>query len=94
MKNESRIGEVANQVSGSMGGIIKEISAIKQALGGIDNVKSDVANLMKGMGALAGVVMQPKKKPKGFRMQKGADKKTTGIIVDYDDGSMEEMGVQ
>ena len=94
LKNESRIGEVAEQVSGSMGGIISEIAEIKKGMDAIDGVKTDVANLMKGMGALAGVVMQPKKKPKGLRMKKGDDKKTVGIIVDFDDNTSEEMEVQ
>ena len=93
-RNEEKIGEVAEQVSGSMGGIIKEIGSIKSAMAGLDSVKSEVATIKQGLGAMAGMMMTPKKKPKGFRLKKGDDKKTTGIAVDYDDGSVEEIGVQ
>ena len=37
--------------------------------------------------------MQPKKKPRGFKMKKGMDKKTNAVVVEFDDGSSDELPV-
>ena len=42
---------------------------------------------------LAGVVLQPKRKPKGFAMKKDAAKKTRAVMVTYDDDTTEELPV-
>ena len=89
--NESRIGEVAEQVSGSMSGVLEEIASIKSALSGN---ATEVGDLKKGMGAMVGVLMAPKKKPSAMRLKKGADKKTQAVLFDFDDGTTEEMQVR
>jgi hypothetical protein len=96
-QNEARIGEVANQVSTSMQGVSQELEAIKTglgearaALGEIESLKSDMRNVGQGLVAVAGSVV--KKKPKGFRLKKDGPK-TTGVEVNYDDGTFEEIAV-
>lgn len=94
--NESKIGEVADNVTSSMSGVAEQIAAIKAALSesesGMGTMKSDIAMLGHGMGAMLGVVSQPKRKPKGFALKKDG-KKTNAVVVSYDDGSQEEMAV-
>lgn len=92
-QNESRIGEVANQVTESMNSVGKEIAAIKQDLTGMTEIKGQVDELKKGLGAMVGVMMQPKKKAKGFKFKKSGGKRTTGVMVEYDDGSTEDLPV-
>ena len=94
-QNESKITEVADSVGNSMASVASEIAMIKQSLSdtgaGITSMMND---MRKGMGAMAGIIMQPKKKANGFKLQKPDGKKTNSVIVTYDDGSNEELTVQ
>lgn len=86
-QNESRITDVANGVMESMKGISSEIENIK---GGLAEVKDHGAMLGQGIS----LMMRPKKKPTGFKLKKGDDKKTKSVAVSYDDGTEEELSVQ
>ena len=92
-ENEARIGEVAGKVDSSLGGFSGNLERIENDLASVKALKGDVEQLMKGMGALAGVVMSPKKRPVGFELKK-MGKKTTGVVIRHDDGTVEEMAVK
>lgn len=87
--NEEKIGQVAEGVTKSVGEITGEILQIKQAL---QTHAGGIGDITKGLGAMIGVMMQPKKKPKGFIMKKDG-KKTVGVLAQFDDGSTEEIAV-
>jgi hypothetical protein len=89
--------EVAQKVSNSMQAISKEIQAIKQQVDQGNEIRGAVdAFLVQGMGAIAKAATSSttKKKAKGMVLRKGADKKTDAVIVNYDDGSSDEMPVK
>ena len=90
-ENESRITEVAGSVAQSMRGVGAEIEAIKEAL-------SKATKSMQEQGALLGqgmaMVLQPKKRAKGFKLNKSDGKKTSSVVVSYDDGTAEELAVE
>ena len=88
--NESAIGEVAQGVTKSMGEVASEIMQIKDAL---QSNASGLGNLTQGLGAMFGVMMQPKRKAKGFVLKKPDGKKTSAVVVNYDDGTTDEMMV-
>jgi hypothetical protein len=52
-----------------------------------------VDELRKGMGAMVGVMMTPKRKPTAVRLKKGDDKKTRSLQFDFDNGESEEIPV-
>lgn len=98
-KNESRIGEVADNVSTSMKGVSEQIKNIKSEL---DSAKESIA----GMTSMKDSVVQTgqavalmlhdaatKKKPKGFKFKKEGGK-TKGVVLEYHDGTSEEMPVE
>ena len=96
--NEARITEVSNGVISHMQEVAKDLqqiqSGIEGANSGFSQVTAQVDDLRKGLGALVGVVLAPKRKPKGFKLRKGADgKKTNAVVVEYDDNSAEELMV-
>jgi len=91
-----KVKEVAGNVSQSMDTIGKQIEAMKAQLAdtsGLDTIRQNVQELGKGLGMVAGAVMAPKRKPKGFMLKKGKDQKTTAIAIHFDDGSTDEMPV-
>ena len=88
--NESKICEVADSVTQHMGSVAEEIASIKSSLA--DN-QSGLQNITQGMGAMAGMMMQPKRKAKGFVLKKPDGKKTSAVVVSYDDGSEDTMEV-
>lgn len=89
--NEAKISDVANQVMQHMQGISGEIDAIKAGLAeATGTMKEHAVIIGQGMS----LMMQPKKKPSGFKLKKGGDKKTQAVVVHYDDGSFDEMPVQ
>ena len=90
VSNEDRVGRVAGEVSQNMKSVEERIAALSAELGA---AKSGMADINKGMGAVAGLLMQPKRKAKGFKMKKGADKRTSAVIVEFDDGTEDEMPV-
>jgi len=87
--NAQRFSDMAGSVSDSVSTVSSEISAIKQAL---QASQSDVQRLGQGLGVLAQMVTN-KRKPKGFSLKKPDGKKTSSVVVSYDDGSVEEMAV-
>lgn len=97
--NEARISGVANQVADSMKSVAGEIDMIKQSLASakssvdaVPMLQRTVEQLAQGMGAMASQMMQPKKSPKGFAMKKEGGK-TKAVVVQFNDGSEEEMPV-
>ena len=98
--NEARVGGVAEQVSQSMQSVAGEVDNLKSGLAAANSALSGMAELGRkvdvlgqGFGAMAGMMSAPKRKAKGFKMKKGADKRTSAVIVEFDDGTMEEMPV-
>ena len=98
--NEARVGGVADKVSESIKSVAAEIDGIKNglasansALSGMEDLKNKVDVLGQGLGAVAGVMSKPQRKAKGIKMKKGADKRTSAVVIDFDDGSREEMPV-
>ena len=90
-QNESRITEVASQVMQNMQAISGEIENIKSGLAAATGTMKDHTALIgQGMS----MMMQPKRKPSGFMLKKGLDKKTNAVVVNYSDGTSEEMPVQ
>lgn len=94
-ENESRIGQVADQVSQmiqivnrELGGMKSEIAEAKQGNGQINELKNALSEMAKGMTAIAMNVHQMGTKPqvKGYKVQKGADGKRTGLMVTFDNG--------
>lgn len=94
--NESRVKDLADNVSKAVGGIASEIQAIKQGMNATASTMGDVPMLSQKVDALAmgmGQMMsKPDRKPKGFRFNK-KDGKTVSVLVDYNDGQTEEMPV-
>lgn len=90
IQNAPKAVDIAEQVRQSMQSIAGEIDAIKSGL-------SDATAKMQEQGQIMGrglsVVMQPKRNPKGFTLKKPDGRKTSAVIVDYDDGSSDEMTV-
>lgn len=95
--NEGKITEVANDVIGHMQSVSGEMSAMKTAMESthqnMSGMGMQVDDLRKGLGAMAGMMMQPKKKPKGFALKKPDGKRTSAVVVEYDDGSTDEIVV-
>lgn len=88
--NEGRISEVANNVSESMRQISESMSGMMQAMNQNGN---NIGEMNKGLGAMFGLMMQPKKKAKAFNLIKPDGKKTSSVSVMYDDGSSEELSI-
>ena len=95
--NEGRITEISTGVIDHMRNVGDEIANIKATLDsatqGVGGLGGQVEDLKKGLGAMVGVMLAPKKKPRGFRLKKPDGKKTQAVVVDYDDGSAEELVV-
>lgn len=98
--NENRVGQVADSVAQSMQVVADEIVRIKEGLSSthealmdMSGVKDKVEMLNIGLGAVAGMMNTPKRKAKGFTLKKDANKQTNAVMVDYDDGSTDEMPV-
>lgn len=91
--NESRIGEVANQVTDGMKSVASEMATIKTSMESANQLAGKVDELHRGVGALAGVLLQPKRAPKGFSMKKDG-KKTKAVLIHYNDNTTDELPVQ
>lgn len=96
--NEERIGKVSQDLGSVAGDIGKQIESLKEAfehmqegMNEIGAIRGDVANLGQGLAMMAGMV-GGRKKPKGFGLKKEGTK-TKAVIVQYDDGSAEEMPI-
>lgn len=80
-------------ISSQVESLTKHVSQVKEALSAVEGIKGDVQLINKGLGALAAVVLMPKKKAKGVSLKKADGKKTSAVHVEYDDGSVEELSV-
>lgn len=101
----SKLHAEANAITAPMNEHAQGLADIRDALAATNNavqetfsrhaeaVNGDIGELRKGLGAMAQVIMTPKPKPKGFRLKKDG-KKTQAVVVDYHDGTSEEMPVQ
>jgi hypothetical protein len=94
--NEGKVAQVAGDVAKSMVNVGAELKAINTALADATKGRcwrqDDVQSLQQGMGILAVTTTKPKKKATGFKLKKDG-KKTKGVVVSYDDGSEEHLGV-
>lgn len=88
--NASMISSVANDVISSMALIRGDIEKMR---GGIESAHTALQNQSGLFGGSMQMMMQPKKRAKGISLKKGDDKKTRAVLVSYDDGSQEEIGV-
>ena len=70
-----------------------KLAEASKALTDMSGVTSEVGELKKGLGAMVGVMMAPKRKAKSMKLKKGADRKTQAVMVEYDDGTSDEMPV-
>lgn len=85
--------DAAQKVANSVAAIGEEIKKIKEQVDAGNQVR-DMADrvLLEGLTTVARTV-KPAKKVKGLKLKKGADKKTSALVVNYDDGSSEETPV-
>jgi len=81
------------KVTNAMTSIGDEIQKIRQQINDGNQVR-DIADrvLMGGISTLAASIPQSKKQ-KSVKFKKGADKKTSSVVIDYHDGSSEEIPV-
>ena len=87
--NEARV----SQVSDSVQSLLKEVEQVRDGIGeAMGDMKAQIDSLRGGLGAVAGVLATPKKKPKGISLKKDGAK-TKAAVIDYDDGSKEEIAV-
>ena len=92
--NEEKISGVVDQVTTSMSGIANEVNAIKQTLSSAtEEMDTKMAELKRGLVVMAGEIVRPKRKPRGFKLKKDGDQRTHAVVIDFDDGSAEEMSV-
>lgn len=90
-----KMSEDMSKVTTNIAGEIKAMSKqIADSSRGLEGVKSQVSSLQAGMGAMAGEMMKPKRKAKGFALKKKDGKKTNAVRIDYDDGSSDELEVK
>ena len=97
-QNESRIGEVADQVDQVIQTITADIGTLKSglmetrnSLNDIAQMKESVALLGQGFNAVAGAITR--KKPTGFSLKKSDGRKTSAVVVSFDDGSEDTISV-
>ena len=89
-ENQARAPQIAAEVTR----VVQEVAASLASMRGrMDATQGKVDAMNKGLGALAGVVLQPKKKASGLKLKKPDGKKTTAVIVGFDDGTEEELTV-
>lgn len=89
--NESRVGEVANEVLRSMGSVGSEIETIKKALAdGSRYTGGEIEELRRGLGVMFNMMTAPKRKPVSIKKVKDG-KATKAVVVTFDDGATEEM---
>jgi len=81
------------KVTNAMTSIGDEIQKIRQQINDGNQVR-DIADrvLMGGISTLAASIPHSKKQ-KSVKFKKGADKKTSSVVIDYHDGSSEEIPV-
>lgn len=89
-ENDQKVTEVANGVSESMRGVSELINGMMAA---VRKNEENIMQMNKGLGAVFGLITQPKKKAKAFTLIKPDGKKTRSVSVSYDDGSSEELSI-
>ena len=92
--NEGKISQVADGVGQAMQSVAQQVEEIKSNLSSsTGGLSEQVDALKKGMGAIAGVIMSPKKKAVAFKLKKKDGKRTSAVVVHHDDGTTEEISV-
>ena len=92
-KKESRqaASEEASRAATEVGnGVRAEIDGLKETL---KEHRDGISEITKGLGVMFKMMQTPQRKPKGFTLKKGANKKTGAVLVRYDNGDEEEMNV-
>ena len=93
--NEERITMATGALGDSVKAMMAEIEGIRGEMGSaVTDIKEKMQNMTAGLTGVAGVVAKPARKPKGMRLSKGADKRTKAVMVDYEDGTTDEIPVQ
>jgi len=95
INNESRITDVADRVGQSMQSMTSDMDNLKKgvadakvALSEMSTLKNSVAAIGQGM-----AMVMNKKKPKGLKLKKNDGKKTSAVVISFDDGSEELLEV-
>jgi hypothetical protein len=95
--NEQRLSVITEEVAKAMQNVAGAIGSIKGELAStkssIDGSSDELENIKRGLSAVALVVGAPKRKAKGFKLRKKDGKKTDSILVEYDDGTADELKV-
>ena len=93
VQNEQKVGKMASDMDSKMQGMGAEMARISAALDKVQSMRTEIDAITKGVGSLARTVMTPKKKARAITLKKDG-KKTSGIVVGYDDGSSDEVAVR
>lgn len=92
--NEGRIKEVSGQLGERMQGMLKDLEGVKASLAeSIGGMGEQMRGLQTGLATVAGAMTSPKRNAKGFKFKKPDGKKTSAVIVEFSDGSSEELPV-
>jgi hypothetical protein len=93
-KDDVVTNSAVQNVTNAIGGIGEEIQKIRQQVEDGNKVRDMADNvLLTGIGHVAKHINAPKKSPKGLKVKKGADGKTQGIDIQFDDGSTQNVPV-
>lgn len=87
LENERQSKETTDRVKVDMEKVSNELKQLKAELGG------RVEELSRGQANIATVVSAPKRKASGIKLKKDG-KKTRAVVVEFDDGTAEEVAVQ
>jgi hypothetical protein len=89
-QNESKIGEVAEQVSKSVQAIGKELQDLKKE---ISETKSEAQTVKQGMAAMGSMMTKKPRQVKVMRRKKEGNK-LKSVTVEYDDGDIQDVAVE
>lgn len=101
--NEQRIGELTSGVSEAMKAVGQEIVNVrgeieqaKQGKNEIDALKNAMVEMARGIAAVAGNVEKMGAKPQvtGYKVQKNAEGKRSGLMVTFDNGTSRVLAEQ
>jgi hypothetical protein len=93
-KDDVVTSSAIQNVTNSVAAVGEEIQKIRQQVEDGNKVRDMADNvLLTGIGQVAKHINTPKKSPKGLKVKKGADGKTQGIDIQFDDGSTQNVPV-